>query len=110
MKGVVGPFEQPHTFETNTATYDECLEMKTKWFVQKRLKKNTLAIAIALTFCLLTSRSGAQIRVIDFDNIPPYPAIVDTFGHMFAGLALSSGNQWLADEVYNSYFQYIHNR
>jgi hypothetical protein len=48
--------------------------------------------------------------LIDFDNIPPYPATVDSFGHLFPGVVLFSDNQWLADEVNNSVFENIRNR
>src|SRR2546426_7531352 len=67
---------------------------------------SSLAVLASLAIGLVAGRSHAQVTLINFDNIPAYPAIVDSFGQMFPGLTLASGNQWLADSVNNSVFQY----
>jgi len=72
--------------------------------------RRILAVFGSLAFGVLPWQLRAQVTLIDFDSIPPYPALVDSFGQLFPGITLTSDNKWLADEVNNSVFENINNR
>src|SRR5437870_3984982 len=98
------------TLDTSVKVRHRRVLSKTPNGPARRPLASSLAALASLAIGLVACRCHAQVTLIDFDNIPAYPAIVDSFGQMFPGLTLASGNQWLADSVNNSVFQYIHNR
>jgi len=59
---------------------------------------------------LIDCESSGQRILIDFENIPPTYTPVDSFGVLIPCVTLSSGNQWIADEVDNSAFENIKGR
>jgi hypothetical protein len=85
--------------------------MKTKRFGSASwLRCALLGVSASLALGLLTRQSGAQITLIDFENIPPTYTPVDSFGPLLPGVTLISSNQWIADEVCNSCFENVYGR
>lgn len=85
--------------------------MKTESFDRPRwLVRVVCEVCALLTFGLLICKSNGQTTLIDFENIPPVYTPVDNFGGLLPGVTLTSGGQWIADELNSWYFENMYGR